>query len=221
MTSNDAYLYDNSHALIAGITGAGDGYGGKTATANWWGDQAVEGGHFDYMLAFDPKGGNFVGENVTGPVEAAEAIQGGARRIDWSPAYGDDLEEQHDTFLRFAQGLNGDAVLIHDDAVMYASADSLKWATALGGNPGDGQNALKSLVATQDPWDLPREGVRANLPVTIWVGPINETGEHFFESNNMSSVADQIRREHTEPHMWTVRNGTETMTYDPVPAEYA
>lgn len=215
------YLYDGTHVLIAGVTGSGNQWGGKTATANWWADCLVERGHYDFMVAFDQKGGNYVGERVDGPQAAAQAVQEGHRRLDWSPDGWGDFGEQHVDMVRFADGLNGSVVLVHDDAVMYADSDSLKYATALGGNPGDGGDAMKSLVVSQDPWDLPRKGVRSNLPVMAWVGPTTEEAESYFRGMKKGSAFETIRERHTRPHMWSVVDGDRVDTFDPVPEEYA
>jgi len=216
-----SYLYDGTHVLITGITGSGERYGGKTATGNWWLSEAVEQGHYQYAIAFYPgrAGGKFDGETVHGAREAADAIADGARYLEWVPDPGD-VENAHNDAVKFAEGLDGSVIMAHDDAIRYAQSDSLAWATAAAGNPSGG-GAVKSLVISQDPWDLPRKGVRANLPVMVWVGPMTDTGRRFFEQTRSSQVAETIDARHVEPFMWSVIDGDTIDTYTPVPERYA
>lgn len=226
MTDAPTWLTDNTHVLVSGVTGSGDAFGGKTSTAAWWLDMAVERGHFDYALAFDLKGGRFPGADVTNAHEAAEAVQRGERRLDWtvngSPVDMGDFSDEHAEAMSFASGLNGSVIVAHDDAVMYGDADSLRWATALAGNPSGGDHAVKSLVISQDPWDLPRKGVRSNLPVLVWVGPTGEDSERYFDVMKKSAAHDLVSQRHTEPFMWSAVDGDGSVTtYGPVPEKYA
>jgi hypothetical protein len=50
------YLTDGGHVLISGATGAKEGYGGKTVTANWWFSEAVRKGWHDMGIFINPKG---------------------------------------------------------------------------------------------------------------------------------------------------------------------
>jgi hypothetical protein len=215
-----AFLTDNSHVLLSGVTGSGEAAGGKTATANWWADRLVEAGHFDYAVAFDPKGRQFRGTDVTGVRDAASAVEDGARRLDWSPEGRADLAERHDMAARFVEGTAGSVVMVHDDAALYADGDGLAWATALGGNPGPGDYPVKSLVVTQDPWDLPRKAVRANLANVGWVGPMTDDAARYFDVMQKSGMADVVRAEH-DAFWWSVHDGAEVHTFTPVPGEYA
>jgi hypothetical protein len=111
--------------------------------------------------------------------------------------------------------------MIHDDAVMFGSAESLAWATALAGNPGPGSDPIKSIVVSQDAWDLPRRGVRANLNNMGWVGPMTDAGRRYWQTMEREAAADAIADRHIEPYMWSVHDGTELHTFDPVPDDYA
>lgn len=219
-------LADATHVLIAGVTGAGDGFGGKTSTAAWWLDHAVP-GHFRYGVAFSPKGHRFdFATTVTSPLEAAEAIGDGARVLEWtidgSPMDVDNLEDAHAQAMSFASGLEGDVLAVHDDAVRYSGADSLEWCTALAGNPAPGDDRIKSLVVTQDAWDLPRRGVRSNLPVFVWVGPLSDEGEKFLKQSGKGKAAEVVRKRHTVPYRWSIIDGDGRVdTFDPVPEQYA
>lgn len=216
------WLLDGSHVLIAGVTGSGAEYGGKTATAHWWADRAIRSGEYRFALAFDPKGRQYhEGTHVAGPREAADAIRDGDRFLDWEP-WRSTIVEDHAAALSFARGLSGDTIMIHDDAIMYAEADSLVEATALSGNPGPGKPRIKSLVVSQDPWDLPRRGVRANLTVLVWVGPVTETAYGYLRQTRGEGVADRVRDRHEgQPHVWSAIDGDDVRTIAAVPERYA
>lgn len=218
--SHPNFLTDNSHVLLSGVTGSGETAGGKTATANWWQTQLVEQGHVEWSITYDPKGGQFTGQTVRGPTEAADAVQAGANQLNWWPRHESDLADQHDDAIRFAEGLRGSVVVVHDDAVTYADADSLQWATALAGNPGKGQDPIKSIVVSQDPWDLPRKGVRANINNLGWVGEPTPEMERYYDVMRRGHVAEEIAERHTAPYMWSVHDGSELHTYEPVPERF-
>lgn len=227
-TKSHPVFADGSHVLISGVTGAGDDFGGKTSTAAWWLETAVGAGHFDYGLAFSPKGNRFPGPTVTNSREAAQAVSSGARVIEWTisgpPAQlaSSDFGDAHAEAMSFAWGLNGSVLAVHDDAVMFAKADSLAWSTALAGNPGPGEDRIKSIVVSQDPWDLPRQAVRSNLPVLVWVGPLGDDAKRYFDVMKKADAADVVRERHTEPYMWSVIDGDgEVMTFGPVPERFA
>lgn len=219
---------DGTHVLISGTTGAGADFGGKSAVANWWLDTAVP-SHFDYGIAFSPKGNRFRGApTVTNAREAARTVNRGTRSVEWSldsaptELASESMSDAHGQAMSFAHGLNGSVLAIHDDAVMYSDSDSLAWATALAGNPSDGGGRVKSLVVTQDPWDLPRKAVRSNLPVMVWVGPLGDDAQRYFDSMKKAEAANKVREAHTEPYMWSVIDGSgDVTTYAPVPEKYA
>jgi hypothetical protein len=216
---------DGTHVLISGVTGSGADFGGKTTTAAWWMDTAVESGHFQYGIAFSPKGNRFPGPTVTSAREAANAVANGKRIIEWTvdgrPGSVGSLHEEHANCMDFVSGVNGDVLAVHDDAVMYSGADSLSWATALAGNPAPGENRVKSLVVSQDPWDLPRKGVRTNLPVLVWVGP-SGSAERYFDCMKKSDAYELVNERHTEPYMWSVVDGDDNViTFAPVDERYA
>lgn len=216
---------DGSHVLISGVTGSGDEYGGKSSVAAWWLDTAVP-VHFDFGIAFSPKGSRFAGPTVTNAREAADAIGSGSRIVEWSvsgsPTNFDALGDAHAEAMSFASGLAGDVLAVHDDAITYAGADSLKWCCALAGNPSGDGNRIKSIVVSQDPWDLPRKAVRSNLPVLIWVGPVTDEIDKFFRQSGKGPAVDVVRERHDRPFMWSVVDGAGTVsTFNPVPDRYA
>lgn len=216
---------DGSHVLVAGISGSGDRFGGKTSTCSWLVDHLVP-DHFDFGVCFSPKGHNFPGPTVTTAPDAADAVASGARVVEWSvsgsPFDVDDLDERHAEAMDFADGLDGSVVAIHDDAAGYAGSDSLAWATSMAGNPASGDDPIKSLVVTQDPWDLPRRSVRTNLPTVVWVGPLSSEGEKFFRQNGLSDVVEPIRERHSVPYRWSVIDPDGRVTsFRPVDESYA
>lgn len=224
--TEQTYFTDNGHVLLSGITGSKEHHGGKTATANWWQHTLIEQGHFDYAVCFSPKGNNFKAVNVSSPHEAANAVQNGSRNLEWivkgSPAsFGDGtVSDAHVEAMSFADGLNGDVVAVHDDAQIYPDSNALAWACSMGGNPGSG-GAVKSLVASQDPWDLPRKAVRANIDTLVWVGPVNKDAERYFEVMKMKEQVSAVKKAHKEPHMFSVVTGGDVDTFNPVPGEFA
>jgi hypothetical protein len=224
-----SYLWDGTHILVAGVTGANESVdaGGKTATSNWLAQQVVDGGHADWAIAFAPKGPGLFFDNRGGDAavvgtarEAADAYAEGARFLEWVPDTRGDVAAQHDDATRFAEGLAGGGVFVHDDAVTYAGSDGLAWATALAGNPTDG-DGIKSVVVTQDPWDLPRKSVRTNLNVLVHVGPVTSDARRYFDVMKMSWAADVVEDRHTDPYVFSAVIGERVDTYEPVPAAYA
>jgi hypothetical protein len=218
------FLTDPAPVLLSGTTGSNDAAGGKTTTAHWWSDTLVAGGHYEYLIAFSPKGGNFAAEPVANAREAADAVAGGADRLEWTrPGMtgGGDLAEWHHAAVQFADGLAGSVVFVHDDAQMYPSGAGLAGAVSMGDNPGGDADVIKSIVTCQDPWDLPRKGVRANLNNLGWVGPMTDAGRRYFETFSLPDVADAIADRHTEPYVWSVYDGVDVWTFDPVPEDYA
>jgi len=217
------FVTDSSPVLLSGATGSNARAGGKTATANWWMDSLVAGEHVEYAVAYDPKGGQFVGERVETAEEAAEAVRQGARRIDWTrpSATAGNLDEWFTAATRFADGLPGEAVIVADDAQMYPDSAGLAGAVSMGGNPGPDGDAVKTIVTAQDPWDLPRTAVRVNLNNLGWVGPMTDAGRRYFETFSLEGVADDVDDRHTEPFVWSVWDGMDLLTFDPVPEQYA
>lgn len=226
MTDRATYFVDTSHLLFAGITGAGEAEGGKTATCNWLQHELVRRGHFDFSVCFSPKGGNFDAVTVRSPDEAAGAVAEGHSRLEWtvdgSPASfdSDTVADAHVEAMSFADGLNGDVVAVHDDAQMYPDSSALAWAASMAGNPGSGE-AVKSLVVCQNPWALPETNVRTNMGAMVWVGPVNDNAERYFKVMQMGGQLDTVKRRHTEPFMFSVVTESEVHTYAPVPEEYA
>jgi hypothetical protein len=229
-SSAPAFLTDAGHVLLTGITGSGDKYGGKSTTAAWWSDMLVDRGHYDYAIAFDPKNAGYVGRTVRSVEAAAAAVEDGDRRIHFVAGDhmldpdGDALAEKHREVAAFVRGLarRGDVVAVHDDAVMYRDARSLAWFTAVGGNPGRGRNRVKSLVVSQDPWDLPRRSVRSNLDVLVWVGPVGRNTEKYFRTMDMAGALDTVEARHAgEAYVWSAIDGEDVYTFDPVPEAYA
>lgn len=234
MTGNRSHpvLTDGTHCLVAGVTGSGERWGGKTSTAAWWMDSVVPDdlaapAHFRYGIAFSPKGNRFPNAKTVSDMDSAfEALGERRTKIEWtvdgSPIDGIDLSSSHAECMEFARRLPGDVFLVHDDAVLYSSADSLQWATATAGNPPPGDPRIKSVVVSQDPWDLPRRGVRSNLPVLIWVGPTTAEAEKFFRQSGKSEAFDVVESRHKEPYRWSIIDGAgDVATFNPVPSDYA
>jgi len=216
------YWFDGVHVLVAGTTGSGERWGGKTATAHYWATLAVEAGPYDNAIAYAPKGGGFAWPNVTTALEAAQEVQDGGRYLMWTPQDRSDPAADHADAVSFARGLSGRTVMVHDDAVTYSASDSLAMATALAGNPTGGGGGVKSIVATQDPWDLPRRGVRSNLPVITWVGPVTDEAMSWFQQVKTGKIGERVKAAHADtPYTFTVINGDEIHTYDPVPSDFA
>lgn len=216
------YLTDGAHVLIAGATGAGDEYGGKSVLANWWFHQSVDRGWHAMGVYFNPKRLGYVrGRTVGSLIELAEAYRGGARLLDFQVT--GDLEHEHAQLVRLLRGLPGEKILVHDEAQSYRGSYSLNWCLSQGGNmaaSGETTDDIRSLVVTQRPWNLIEE-LRANMPLKVWVGPFGNEARHFFDAERMTEAADRVR-EATGPFRWSVTDGGDFVeTNPPVPAEYA
>jgi hypothetical protein len=217
-----AYWWDGSHVMIVGATGAGSDKGGKTATAHYWATAALDHG-FDYAIAYAPKGGGYAFPAVRDARAAATAIADGLPAVMWVPRDAAEPADEHADVVAFAEGLDGDVLLVHDDAVMYDEADSLKRSTALLGNPADeDDDRVKSIVATQDPWDMPRKGVRSNVDVVAWVGPLTDAGRSWLRQRGTGEDRiDAIEEHGRTPHAWSVLNADDLDRYPPVPEAFA
>ena len=219
------YLTDGSHVLLAGATGSGAEYGGKSVTANWWYCGSVESGWHDLGVYFDPKGLSFVRRRADASVSSlkgfAEAFRAGKRRIQYRPAY-ETLETEHVRLREFLRQLPGTKLVVHDEAHEYD--DVLGWWLSQAGNLGNSETettgSIRSLCVTQRPWNLPEE-LRANMPVKVWVGPLGNEGRRFLQSEQMETAAVEIGA-NTGQYRWSVTDAGEYVhTNPPVPEKYA
>ncbi|PSP81424.1 hypothetical protein BRC81_00225 [Halobacteriales archaeon QS_1_68_20] len=224
--SDRYYLTDGSHVLIAGATGAGSEYGGKTATANWWHHQAVENGHHDVGLYYDPKGmRNIKGKDTDStPYETlsglAEGYRSGQRLFHYKPS---DPAGDHEDVKEWLRNLPGNKIVVHDEAQAYKDAESLSWFLSQGGNLAHGNERtgdIRSLVVTQRPWNI-HEELRSNMPLKVWVGPTGSEFRSYMDAERMKRAGEQIA-ENTGAHKWSVTDaGDYVHTNPPVPEEYA
>ena len=220
------YLDDDTHVLIAGATGSGKQYGGKSVLANWWFQQSVEKGHHDVGLFFNPKGLSFVSG---GDVRRVRTIQGlaksykaGYRLFDYYPSDGGS-QASNEPVISFLRHLPGRKIVVHDEAQAFKDAESLNWCLSQGGNMSDASEPtdnIRSLVVTQRPWNLSEE-LRANMPLKIWVGPVTNECESWFQSEKMTKAVERVRKA-TDAYHWSVTDAGEYVTtHAPVPEGYA
>lgn len=215
--SDRYYLTDGGHVLISGATGAKEGYGGKTVTANWWYSEAVRKGWHDMGIFINPKGHSFIeGREISSLRGLAQSYNSGNRLFNVQVPH--DSTEAVTDIVEWAMQLNGSKIIVFDEAQSYRDADRLDWVLSQGGNLDSG--GFQSLVLTQRPWNL-REELRMNLPVKIWVGPITSEGRKFFQTEQMRDVADRLDGD-MKPYHWAVTDAGEYQhTNPPVPEEYA
>jgi len=219
------YLTDGSHVLIAGATGSGEQYGGKSVLANWWYNQSVRKGHHDLGVFVDPKGLSFVRKRADSTVSTlegfAKAFDAGARVIQFCPDYRS-LEHDHTRLTAMLRQVSGSKIVVHDEAHEYG--DSLSWYLSQAGNLDNSRSettgSIRSLCVTQRPWNL-GENLRANLPLKVWVGPMGSEGRRFFESEQMRQAAEQVEA-NTGQYRWSVTDaGDFVETNEPVPKKWA
>lgn len=210
-------LTSRAHALVLGVTGTGERWGGKSVLCNWWLTQAVERGWYDVGIYFNPKGDNLRGATVSTMQGLAQSYRSGKRLFDFRPRSLTG-EREHAELMEFCRSLPGSKMVVHDEASDYAEdGGSLHWAVKRGGNEAN----LKSVVVSQSPTDLPT-GVRKQTTTTVWVGPITADYKHYFSQLGQSEAYEYVR-EHVGPHEWVVidAGGSELTHMAPVPAEYA
>jgi len=220
------YITDGAHVLIAGATGSGDAYGGKSVLANWWYERLTAQGWYSVGVYFDPKGLQFVSRQADSTVSTlqgfASAYRSGARIIQYRPTHGDEAAE-HADLVELLRQLPGKKIVVHDEAQDYKTADSLAWCLSRAGNLDNADtptDSIRSLVVTQRPWNLSEE-LRANMPLKVWVGPFGQEARNYFQSENMRDAADAVR-DATAPYRWSVTDaGDYVETNAPVPEEYA
>lgn len=216
--SDRYYLTDGGHVLISGATGAKEGYGGKTVTANWWFSNAVEKGWYDQGVFINPKGHGWLeGREIHSLQGLAQSYRSGQRLFNIHVPH-DDAERAVDGVIEFFRNVDGDTIVVFDEAQAYRDSRELSWVLSQGGNLDGG--AFTGLVITQRPWSL-SETKRMNLPVKIWVGPVTSEGRKFFQTEQMQSVADELDGE-MQPYHWAVTDAGELQHVNPpVPEAYA
>lgn len=211
-------LSDDTHVLIAGITGTGREYGGKSVTANWWFERSVQQGHHDWGLFYNAKGDTFVkGAQASSIPGAAELMENGHNTINYVPEARDPeaIEAEHNRLMTFLDNLSGSKIVVHDEAPWY-DGDSLWWATAQGGNAAD----MRCIVLGQRPWDL-SESVLANCPVKCWVGPLTTEGRRYLKVMGMAAAADDIEANTGKHKVNVTVGGAYVGTFGPVDGDYA
>jgi len=216
------YLQNGAHVLITGATGAGDEYGGKTVLANWWFEQSVKSGQFDFGLFFNPKGHNFVrGVTIRSLEELVQEYQSGTRMFEYIPRR--DSAAEHAQLVETLRQVPGDKILIHDECHEVSDSEMLDWCYRQGGNVGNGSRFatgdIRSIGVTQHPWDLP-ESVTNNAPLMVWVGPKTQQSKRYFQSMQISGVYDEIGD--VPPYHWAVIDAGELVEINKaVPEEYS
>ena len=216
------YLTDGAHALIFGITGAGRGWGGKTAVANWWFANGVEMGWFDLGIFFNAKPTSGIrGKRVESVKALHNQYMEGERLFNLVPKSLTG-ESEHAELWAYLEELPGSKIVVHDEAQDYEDADSLH-AFVKRGSVTD----AKSLVLSQRAWDL-SESIRAQLVYTVYVGPTSSKYRPYFnqmlagEAYDGISPFEHVQENHDE-YQWSVFGpGDELLGYNkPVPAAYA
>jgi hypothetical protein len=218
--TDDPWLTDRSHILIAGPTGARTQYGGKTALANWWasthGVASKDRVLFCNMKLDDApeRHADAVARDVD---EVAGAMADGARHICLSP-HDHDWEAVSRRVRAFVRELPSDMekMVVLDEAPELDD-DVLGWFARVAGNG----NATKTLFLSQNPGDMPTS-LRTNV-ILCWVGPATGNNKHVFQANNRMTHFEFIRENH-EPYEWSVLLGPDDQDREhmpPVPEEYA
>lgn len=214
---------DSGHVMVTGTTGAKAEHGGKTTLANWFHDQAVDTGHRDLSVFYNPKRHGFIRGNTVRTVSGfAKAYRAGARKIDFQPKsdYGD---VEHEAVVQLLRRLPGRKQMFHDEAKFYADSDGLRWALSQGGNLDSG--SIRSFVLTQHPWDLPEEFTNL-VSWTVFVGKPTKESERYFQAMKLSHAAERLRELSDSgqfgAYHWAVFTGGELDdVYAPVDAAYA
>lgn len=229
MSDAPYYLTDGSHVLIAGATGAGERFGGKSVLANCWFTNAVESYGWDLGVYYNPKGLNYARGETVDHIKSSDGRRkgladhyvAGKRLFDYRP--GSDHELAHGRLVAFLKNLPGRKVIVHDEAQAYGGLESLEWCLSQGGNMANSNlrtGDIRSLLVTQRPWNL-SERLRANCPLKIWVGPFGNEARRFFQAEQMEGAAEKVQ-EATGKYRWSVTDAGEYIrTHEPVPADFA
>lgn len=223
-----AYLSDNAHLFVTGVTGAqgdyladeeGSSHGGKSALATYIFDQY---GRQRDLAIF----GNFKHDDVADVVgdaeevatvdELADAISSGHDLLVLSPT-NPDWAEVSRRLEAFVRALPDDMskLVVLDEAPELDTEAVLSFVRV----HGNGANC-KTLVLAQAPTDLPTSILKQVLPV--WVGPMKADYRAWFRTHDYGEAFDYIDDEH-EPYHWTVILGKAAGEWDhyrPVPEEY-
>lgn len=223
--SNDRYyLTDGSHVLVAGSTGSGSRFGGKTTTMNWWQDQLYQNGWADLVVFFTTKNNENIAnaQKVTTLKGLAESYRAGYRQIHYETRAGrmdtDACVAEHEAVIQTVRQLPGEKAIFHDEAQVYRESEGLNWCLTEGGNLKEG-NSVRSICGSQRAWNLTEEQ-RNCLTVKCWVGPLTSEGQSYFENEGMKRVVDRVKGE-VDPYEWIVTDGGELLHVNPpVPDKY-
>lgn len=207
--SDRYYLTSGGHILISGPTGAGERYGGKSTTADWWQDNLLGNGWVDMSVSIDPGGAGYTGMVVNTLEELAEAFKTGTRQFVWPHA------ERVDALVETVDRLPGTATIVFDEAWMYPESEGMENCIR---NLGNQDEPVTGLVVSQRAWDLP-DSIRNSCPLKVWVGPMTNEGEKYFKTSGMGHVPDEVD---PDPYQWVVTDGGELIDVnEPVPESYA
>lgn len=206
------YLADGGHVLISGATGSRKDYGGKTVLANWWASNLVAKGHRDVSVFINPKGHGFVrGNRVRSQSGLQQSLNAGTSQINYTKPHPNAVVAE-------LAKRNANAVVVFDEAWEYDGSWGLNQTVRKLGNIDGG--GIRGLVVSQRPWDL-TDAVLNSTPLIVWVGPLTNEGQRYFETMNMSQEAAKINGK-MEPYQWAVFDGGELQEVnDPVPASFA
>lgn len=207
--SENYYLTSGGHVLISGATGAGDRYGGKSSTANYWVDNLISKGWTDVAVVIDPGNGPYDYQEYQTLRGMAQAYQSGARRFTWP------RESGVTELVRFVDALPGSACIVFDEAWMYPDAEGMVDCIR---NLGNQDDPVRGIVVSQRAWDLP-DAIRNSCPLKVWVGPMTSEGSQYFKASGMKHIPESVD---PQPYQWVVTDGGELVSVNaPVPEEYA
>lgn len=217
--SDDVLTQD--HLLFTGPTGRNSRFGGKTATATWYADNAARSRDLVIFLNTkqDPVGDVLEDYTEVDSVEAAaDVIGNGARRVIITPMDPDweAVSVRLESFIRALGQDLGDKVVILDE-VPELDEDAVLSFVRVHGN---GANCQAVLIS-QSPTDVSTSITKQTT--IVWVGPMKEDYEAWFKAHDRGPAFEYISANH-DPYEWTVVLGPgegEWTHYEAVPEEYA
>lgn len=216
------YLNNTAHVLCTGVTGAGDGFGGKTVLCNYLLERAIESGEIDCGIFFNVKGHGFVrGVKCHNIKQVATLWNEGERLFNYVPT-SDNPQAEHSKLLDTFRRVSGKKWFVHDECHLLNGSSELDWCFRMGGNVGNGRyrtGNIRSIAITQHPWDLD-QSVLNNCPLTFWVGPKTPESKRYFQTMQLASVYENMPD--MKPYHWAVIDGGRLVEINsPVPEEYA
>jgi len=201
--SDDDVLQED-HLMFTGPTGRNSGFGGKTATATWFADNAAR--TRDLVIFLNTKGDDLQQlddyREVSSVSAAADAIAEGARRVIITPTDPDweGVSVRLEEYIRALGSDLGSKVVILDEVPELDEEAVLSFVRVHGNRAN-----CQAVTIAQSPTDVSTSITKQVSPT--WVGPMKSDYHAWFTEHDRGPAFEYISESH-EPYHWTVVTGS-------------